>query len=167
MSGECDTYLNTIILIILFTAIGIYIWMNYNHHFNKKQENMTTQDETSEDPQYIIVRVNHKYTEDDKDTFFAFPYTDNTYQILKNMHNKTLAYYADKTPTDAPAISTNFYTNIFSAKNCKPVVYCDHEQLNDEALIIANELRYGTNYKINYVSDCIGNNNDFFIRMDL
>ena len=166
MSTECDTYLNIIILLILFTTIGIYIWMNYNHYQNKKQENMTIQNETG-NPEYIIVRVNHKYTKYDKDTFFAFPYTNETYQILKNMHNKTLAFYADKNPSDAPALSWYFYTNVFSAKNCNPVVYCDHEQLKGRALLIANELKYGTNYKINYVSDCIGNNNDFYIRIDV
>ena len=162
MSTDCDTYLNIILLIIFFGAIALYIWMNYNY----KNENMTVTEPASNEPKYIVARVHHNYTEEDSDTFYAFPYTERTYKILKNMHNKTLAFYSNLIPADSPGITTKFYTGIFPVKYDDYTVYCDHDKLNDfDELSIAYELQYGMKYKMHFVNDCIGNNNDFYIRV--
>ena len=81
MSTECDIYLNTILLVIFLGAISLYIWMNYNY----KHENMTVSNPNSDDPEYVIARVHHN---DDKDTFYAFPYSERTYRILKNIEQR-------------------------------------------------------------------------------
>lgn len=162
---EKNRCINILIMVILTIIIGIYIWM-YIGNASKNYENMEVQYEKTKDQQFIIVRVHHIYTKSGDDTFFAFPYDDATYEILKNMHNKTLAFYADKIPDDFPAISNNFYTNIFHVKKCNKVIYCDHEKLENKSLTIANELKNGTKYRIKYITNCIGNNNDFYIRLD-
>lgn len=156
--------------IVIAIIIGIIIYFyNTNNCANTNEKEYLSVDDNLKS-QYIIVRT-HKYNTDSmEDKLYAFPYSDQWYKILKNMHNKTISYVDDIKPQHAPVNATNKIStiqNLFFMKKCNRDIYCDHVLLEqDDEIKLAEELHSGNTFKI-AGDDCIGNNIDFYIRIGL